>query len=309
MKDKPLVSIALCTYNGENFIEKQLLSIKNQTYQNLEIIIFDDLSSDETINILNQHALQDTRIKVFQNQNNIGYIKNFENAIKKSSGDYIFLCDQDDVWDIKKIEIMLNYFDDKTLLAFHDSKFIDSNEAPLGKNLSDRFTLEQRLRPISFLLFNGIPGHTLGFRKELIEKILPLPTIVHHDCWIAFIASCLSNIAYVPQLLVEYRQHQSSETDLLKIKKPSTINNLKSIQNKQLIERTKIFEDVVYNTDRDLFKKFKNYLIQREFDLLSLKLFLFMFVYHDSIFNFKKNKGLLRLVYTFQYFFGLKFRK
>ena len=113
---KPLVSIALCTFNGVEFLKKQLDTIINQDYKNLEIIICDDLSKDGTKNILDKYSLEDNRIKLFYNNENLGYIKNFEKAIKNCSGEYIFLSDQDDIWELDKVSKMLNTFKEKTLL-------------------------------------------------------------------------------------------------------------------------------------------------------------------------------------------------
>ena len=79
---KPLISIALCTYNGSLFLEKQLISILNQTYKNIEIVVVDDCSTDNTFEIITTFALEYPQIKSFRNTTNIGFNKNFEKAIK-----------------------------------------------------------------------------------------------------------------------------------------------------------------------------------------------------------------------------------
>jgi glycosyltransferase involved in cell wall biosynthesis len=107
-----MISIAMCTYNGERFIKEQLDSILNQTYKNFELIITDDDSSDKTITIIKEYIKQDKRIKLYQNNSNLGFIKNFEKAISLCSGDYIVLADQDDIWKVNKLEIFLEQIKD-----------------------------------------------------------------------------------------------------------------------------------------------------------------------------------------------------
>src|SRR5258708_3925751 len=103
-----LVSIALCTYNGEAYLKEQLDSLIDQTYPNCEIIIVDDCSKDGTVDILKQYANEYTQIKLYINTENLGYTKNFEKAIVLCNGEYIALCDQDDIWDKNKISIMID---------------------------------------------------------------------------------------------------------------------------------------------------------------------------------------------------------
>ena len=304
----PLVSIALCTYNGEKYLEEQLLSLINQTYDQLEIIIFDDASTDSTIEIIEKYGFESYKIKLFKNSENLGYIKNFENTISNCNGKYIFLCDQDDIWDVEKVEKVVKQFNQDTLLIFHNSEFIDSAGISILKNMDDRFTLNQNITPLSFLLFNGISGHALAFESSIIKEILPFPKIVHHDCWISFIAACNGNIKYLPNCFVKYRQHNNSETDLLKIKNPKIKKKSSSDKNSLLIERTNHFATVKFNPQQKQFIKFKELLIKRQSSFFSYYLFIFVVRYGQSIFSFKRKKGILRLFYSFPYIWGMKIK-
>src|ERR1700754_726282 len=116
MDEELLVSIALCTYNGEKYISQQLDSILRQTHRNLEIIIVDDCSADNTFNIVKRYSILDSRIKCFRNEVNIGFNKNFEKAIKLATGDYIAISDQDDIWLPGKVELLLNNIGDNWLI-------------------------------------------------------------------------------------------------------------------------------------------------------------------------------------------------
>ena len=103
-----LISVALCTYNGEKFLREQIDSILAQTYKNLEIVIVDDCSTDKTTNIINAYAEKDKRIKLFQNASNLGFNKNFERALGLTSGEYIAISDQDDIWLPQKLQSLLD---------------------------------------------------------------------------------------------------------------------------------------------------------------------------------------------------------
>src|ERR1700761_5678732 len=93
-----LVSIALCTYNGEQFIDSQLDSILAQSYPNIEIIAVDDCSTDATWEVLQDYAQKDKRVRACRNEHNLGHTLNFQKAIALATGEYIALCDQDDIW-------------------------------------------------------------------------------------------------------------------------------------------------------------------------------------------------------------------
>ncbi|RZL67923.1 MAG: glycosyltransferase, partial [Pedobacter sp.] len=129
-ENKPLISIALCTYNGEKYIEKQLDSLVSQSYTPIEIVISDDSSTDGTWNILEKYAAVYPFIKLFKSRINLGFTKNFEQAISFCNGDFIALSDQDDIWDTDKLSILYNELGDSDLF-YHDSNFIDENDNPI----------------------------------------------------------------------------------------------------------------------------------------------------------------------------------
>ena len=306
--NNPLLSIALCSYNGEEFISEQVYSILNQTYQNFELIISDDYSTDKTLTILENFAQKDERIILLKNKINKGYIRNFEKAISHCKGEIIFLSDQDDIWDEHKLSKVSQSFNNDVKLVFHDSLFIDLKGKSLNKKASDRFRLTEEVSPLSFLLFNGISGHALAFKKSLVNLILPLPEIVHHDCWISFVASCKGQVIFIPNTLVNYRQHPKSETDLLKlkIKEKTKTNSTLKVQN--LIKRTNKFTEIDFNKYLFVFIKFKELLEKRVNQYLSFRLFYFMIKYNQKIFSFKRKKGLIRIIYTVPFLWGLKLK-
>ena len=130
---KTTVSIAMCTYNGAGFLQQQLDSLARQTRKPDEIIICDDVSSDNSVAIAQAFADQSgLKVRVHQNTQNLGYVKNFEKAISLCTQDIIFLCDQDDLWQPNKIEQMVGVFDAEPSvgLVLHDFCWIDEVNQP-----------------------------------------------------------------------------------------------------------------------------------------------------------------------------------
>lgn len=215
------ISIALCTYNGAKFLREQLESLARQTRQPDELIISDDDSADETIKIAERFANEVSfAVKINVNENRLGYIKNFEKAITLCAGDLIFLCDQDDVWHVDKLEIFEREFEKNpdAGLIFCNANLADENLEPLGKDVRAwlGFTprVEQLFKDGKVLpkLFNQnySPGFTMAFRAKYKSLILPLPADVYwvvHDYWIALLLTAASRVLPLAAPLVEYRQH------------------------------------------------------------------------------------------------------
>ena len=221
---KHLISIALCTYNGEKHLEKQLESLIKQTYRPLEIIAIDDRSSDNTLSILNQYAKKYNFIKVIQNEENLGFVKNFEKAILHCTGSYIAMSDQDDIWLHTKVETLYKHMEDY-MLVYHNSVFIDEHDKTIGgKKLDEHFGKYDGCGNIPFLIANCIPGHTTMFRKELVPHILPFHKDFYHDWWIAFVAATIGKIKAIPDVLVKYRQHELSITDSLELRSEKAVS-------------------------------------------------------------------------------------
>lgn len=210
IEKNPLVSIALCTYNGSVFLREQLDSILNQTYTNLEIIISDDASKDDTLSLLGSYA--DSRIKILDNKTNIGLELNFFRAIEACTGAYISVADQDDIWLPEKIEELLALMPGHTLV-YADSAFVDAAGRPDGRKLSDlrRMYSGGDNRVFSLCFITCLYGHALMFDASLKGALSSHPHICH-DGWIAFIASTYGRIHYYDKVLVLYRQHNNSVT-------------------------------------------------------------------------------------------------
>lgn len=214
------ISVALCTYNGSQYIKQQLDSILNQTQLVDEIIVCDDISRDDTIKIIESYNLPE--IKIYVNQKNLGSVKNFEKAIKLCSGDIIFLADQDDIWLHNKVEVLINYFKlnkNISVLATNGFCINEKNEVLEHYTVWDvpEFFREKNIPFQYFDLMNFTvniaTGASMAVRKNYIETILPIPTIkeMFHDEWFALNAAKINSFELLNDKLFSYRIHSNQQ--------------------------------------------------------------------------------------------------
>lgn len=218
-----MVSIVMATYNGEKYLEEQINSILSSTYQDFEIHIFDDGSKDSTMDILNNYKKQyPDKIKVIQNETNLGVTLNFLNAINRITSDYVMMCDQDDVWKkdkiartLKRIRQMEVQFEKELPIAvFTDAHVVDSNLNMLHESFFRSGRLNPRLTDLSHLLMeNKLIGCTVMINAAL-RKVLqssPLPKKARlHDGWLGLIASSLGKVGFIKEPTLYYRQHEAN---------------------------------------------------------------------------------------------------
>ena len=211
---RPLVSVVMCTYNGEKFLRSQIGSVLSQTWSNLELIIVDDVSSDNTVQILEEYSRKDNRVKYIVNEKNLGYNKNFEKAILLATGDYMAACDQDDIWAASKIETMMNKWPEGSLFvyslsgSFNDDDFENRTDAPK--------VLYSAIDDVHKLVFNSpVHGHACMFKKELMTICLPFPADIFYDWWISMHAASTGIIGCVPQTLSWHRVHEKNSSRTL----------------------------------------------------------------------------------------------
>lgn len=307
-KQQPLVSIAICTYNGEKFLIEQLDSLLGQSYRHIEMIVVDDCSKDNTVSILKQYEEKHPNFKVYQNDQNLGYIKNFEKAISLCNGDYIALCDQDDIWDPNKIELQLAGIGNHALI-YHDSEFIDDKGHSLDKKKSDILNMYQGESSVPFLFFNCVSGHACLFNRKLIPYCLPFPQEVFHDRWLAFTATNNGGITYLNKALVKYRQHENTDTNILKInkgnRKPSKSGYQKMMK---ILNELTWFSKYPYlqerNSAEQLYKAYQTWV--NSYFCWSLPAL--MISNYRLLFFIPKKGRLSNLNFIFKHFFGGKFK-
>lgn len=219
-----MISIAMTTYNGAKYIEEQLLSILNQTMFVDEIVICDDNSTDATSDIINdiidRYTLSD-RVRFFRNNSNLGYVENFRKAIGLTTGDYIFLADQDDIWDKDKVEICIENMKNGMYDALcTNSEFVDKNGDTIqdtSKYLTNpllRKNPDGKITDISFhrLIYGNIAqGCTYCFNKRVKDKYLQFESkTISHDYQIMLIASLIGSVGFLNRKLIKYRMHDDN---------------------------------------------------------------------------------------------------
>lgn len=202
-------SVCIATYNGEKFIEEQIRSILLQLDSHDEIVISDDHSTDKTIQIIK--SINDDRIKIIYNKNNKGYTNNFENAISKASGDFIYLSDQDDVWKPTKVKVYKKYFEtydfvvsnaeivDQSLNSINSETYFDL------RGVSSGF--------VSDLIKAKSLGCCMAFNKKVLKKVLPFPEnkeLCPHDLWILLMSEFYFKCKIIDEPLILYRRHENT---------------------------------------------------------------------------------------------------
>ena len=122
------IDVLLATYNGEKYVGEQIESILNQTYKNIRLVISDDCSSDNTVNILKEYEKKDNRIKLYIQSQNLGVVKNIEFLLENVENELYMLSDQDDVWKKEKVEKTIAKLKEENLdLVFGDLEIVDEN--------------------------------------------------------------------------------------------------------------------------------------------------------------------------------------
>jgi len=216
-----IVDILMSTYNGSLYLEEQFKSILEQSYQNWRLIVRDDGSSDNSVEIISELSRRDSRIMMLQDcPGNVGPCASFFELLHHVEAPYFMFSDQDDFWLPHKIEFTLNKLKETAngsgipVLVYSDLIVVDSNLNVISKS----FWQHQKLKPEKYnklrmyILQNIVTGCTVGGNKALIDKALninidSIKKIIMHDWWVALVASCCGKIGVIDQPLIMYRQH------------------------------------------------------------------------------------------------------
>jgi glycosyltransferase involved in cell wall biosynthesis len=201
----PSISVAMATFNGARYLGEQLTSLSSQTVKPLELVVCDDGSTDETVAILRSFsALAPFTVRVFKNAERLGYQQNFMKAASLCKGSLIAFCDQDDIWNDDKLDVVTKFFrQSDDLLAAHDFSVFFENDSQLIPSYFRNLALSGLLPVVS------LKGCTLTLRRELIELVdwPPPRSRWPHDLWFCFTAHLLEKRGYIRQSLVKHRIH------------------------------------------------------------------------------------------------------
>lgn len=218
-----MISVCMATYNGERYIREQIESILNNITDQDELIISDDGSLDNTCKIIKEYEDRGNIILIEGPKK--GYCRNFENALLRAKGDYIFLSDQDDIWHKNKVKEVMRCFEEKScMLVFHDAVVVDSEKNKLADSY---FSLRKCRRGFWInILRNSYLGCAMAFDRRLLEYVLPFPRWVSmHDWWIGLISEIKNSSYFYSGVLMSYRRHEKNFTTMKHYPWPIMIRN------------------------------------------------------------------------------------
>ncbi|WP_445777214.1 glycosyltransferase family 2 protein [Shewanella sp.] len=205
------ISVCMATYNGERYILEQLVSILSQLSVDDEVVISDDNSTDNTENIVK--SINDPRIIFIENEYERGYTKNFEYSLTHSSGDIIFLADQDDVWLPNKVNSLLLALKDSDFVV-SDCKVVDTDLQVIHKS---HFAIHNvKAGFVNNFLLPRYIGACMAFNRKVLNYALPFPKkqkYSAHDYWISLVSEMRFKVKVIDEPLILYRRHDSNTSN------------------------------------------------------------------------------------------------
>jgi glycosyltransferase involved in cell wall biosynthesis len=207
------ISVCMATYNGAEYIKIQMESILKQLASDDQIVVVDDASKDNTVEIIN--SFNDPRIHLSINEFNIGPARTFDCALRYAQGDLIFLSDQDDRWYDNKVSVVVDIFSRKDVdLIVHNAVIVKGN-CIINKSLFERSRSSAGI--FKNITRNTYTGCCMAFRKSVLAKVLPIsPRIgLFHDAWIGVLAEFFGlRVAFIEVPLMEFIRHDRNASTL-----------------------------------------------------------------------------------------------
>lgn len=297
---KTTTSVALCTYNGEKYLQEQLDSILSQTIPVDEIVICDDCSTDGTLKILEDYKILFPHLfRVFSNEKNLGYVNNFEKALLLCNNDVIFLSDQDDIWKINKVEKTLQFLVENPTISVvaHDLEMMGNFKGDESfwdlKKFPKMMRDEDADNLLSYILIDGnvFPGMSIAIHSTTLQNYLPLQkidSIIIHDYEIIIKALRDKKFGLIKEKLSRYRQHEEQSIGFRE--KENTSNAIEEFHllSQQYVRIQKY--TALFSLNNDTIQYFQINL-QKKYSL-----FLKQFSFPKRIFIYFKNKYYLKII-------------
>lgn len=258
IQNPPQVQIVMAVYNGSLYLKEQLESIINQDYKNWQLLISDDNSNDDSLEIINSYAAKDNRIKVVLKDTAFGNAgKHFLSLLKITTSKYVMCSDQDDVWDSNKITVCLNAMvqeeatsPDTPILIHTDLRVVDSELNHIADSFYKYSGINPNTSTFEFHIATAnVTGCTMLINanlRDLIKLTNNDRYICMHDWWCSLIASAFGRIGFIDNQTICYRQH---ENNTLGAQEKSLWNSIHQIEKLKAdtiktIEQAESFKDV-----------------------------------------------------------------
>ncbi|UOG93209.1 MAG: glycosyltransferase family 2 protein [Candidatus Thiothrix sulfatifontis] len=233
MMDNARVQILLSTWNGERWLPELLASLEKQTFQDWQLLIRDDGSTDQTLRILLkwQAAHPDKLAGLLLDGSHLGSKLSFSRLVEASTAPCLLFCDQDDVWFPEKVELQYTalrrleaqYGEATPLLVHSDLVVVDEERAIQAVSFWDYRAFEVAQRKQAYLLNNVVTGCATAFNRAAAELAFPVPVYaLEHDRWLALVCAWFGQIQALPHPLLLYRQHDENAIGA----EPATVNGL-----------------------------------------------------------------------------------
>ncbi len=285
-QNSELVSIVVCTYNGSKFLNEQINSLINQDYKPIEIVVVDDCSTDNTWILLNDWKERYPDLfRLYKNDTNLGYNRNFEKGIQLAKGVYISLSDQDDIWLPTKVSESVAAINLMPNAILAHCKNVAMENGALKSNHTNLRIFFQGSDLRKLFLHSQFSGHAIIFKRSLLEFIIPFPDGIIYDWWISVNACAIGSIAFVDKILVHHRVHDSNATR--QINKSNVSSKL------DIVEILELFNTIKYIPQQH--RAFLNELIAiirnhntKQIGKIDWQLFLFFFQNRKIIYGHKK---------------------
>lgn len=272
------ISVAMCTYNGSKYLNQQLESISSQSLLPNELIVCDDNSTDNTIEIVKNFSKKAPfKVSLYQNSLNLGSTKNFEKAIGLCDSEIIVLSDQDDIWEKNKLQRITEEFSKSSTIGgvFSNASLIDENGNLLKGDLwsSVRFKKKEQRKAMKGEIFktllkhNVVTGATMAFRSEYKNILLPIPKNFIHDEWIALLLGVFSKIVPISDKLIRYRIHPNQQIGVSQLSLEEELRKTKGIDSEEYLKAKKNYQEakkiiinysIIANKDKLIIKYLDN---------------------------------------------------
>ncbi|OUP49752.1 glycosyltransferase [Lachnoclostridium sp. An181] len=305
---REVISVVLCCYNGEKYIEEQMESLKNQTRQPDEVLIFDDCSTDKTVEIIKKYiaANQLKTWSITVNENNKGWKTNFIDGLKKAKGEIIFPCDQDDIWYLDKIEKMAGILENNENIlllagnyeAFYEGDNYQKVDRVFKKNIQNDeniYKMEANEKGVYILS----PGCVMGIRKELLDISLKYMFPEYpHDALLWRNAMFLDGLYRYDRNVIRFRRHGENASDKKQHQKDQKLESIRyyiKVCDKLLqlvIDRHDEKKERILDNTKKFWELRENFYETRSI-ILGIRLLLF---YHTYYLTWKASVGDLYIV-------------